>query len=187
MHITGPEDGPPCRPGVALTDISAGLYAHGAIMAALLQRTRTKKGQWVQCDLLSTQLANLINVGSAYLNANQEARKWGSALESIVPYECFRTKDGWFTVGTGSDAQFSILLKKINLTSLQLGARFETNENRVKYREELLGILKKEFVKKTNQEWSEIFEGSSFPYGPVNKMKEVFCIVLRIHLLFRDN
>lgn len=140
-------------------------------MAALLQRMKTKKGQWIQCNLLSTQLANLINVGSAYLNANQEARKLGSALESIVPYESFQTKDGWFTVGAGSDAQFFDLLKKMDMTNLD--PKFDTNAERVKNREELLGIFEKEFVKKTNQEWAQIFEGSSFPFAPVNNMKDV--------------
>lgn len=169
--MTGPENGPPCRPGVALTDISTGLYAHGAIMAALIQRTKTNEGQWIQCDLLSTQIANLINIGSAYLNGNQESRKWGSALDSIVPYEAFKTKNGWFTVGTGSDGQYRDLINRMNLQ--QLNDKYETNAIRVKKRDELVAILKSVFLKKTNDEWSEIFEGASFPYAPVNNMKNV--------------
>lgn len=172
LDITGPEDGPPCRSGVALTDISTGLYAHGAIMAALIQRSRTKMGQWIQCDLLSTQIANLINVGSAYLNANQEAKKWGSALDSIVPYEAFKTKNGWFTVGTGSDAQFKDLMKRMKLD--ELIEKYEKNATRVKKRNELLEILRRVFNDKTNDEWSEIFQGATFPYAPVNNMKNAF-------------
>lgn len=176
LDMTGPIDGPPCRPGVALTDISTGLYAHGAIMAALIQRAKTKKGQWIQCNLLSTQLANLINVGSAYLNADQEAQKWGSALDSIVPYEAFKTKDGWFTVGNGSDAQYKDLLERINL--MHLDGKYDTNQIRVKKRDELVEILRKVFITKTNDEWSVIFEGASFPYAPVNNMKNVRCFKL---------
>ncbi|XP_051168095.1 succinate--hydroxymethylglutarate CoA-transferase [Leptopilina boulardi] len=172
LDMTGPENGPPCRPGVALTDISTGLYAHGAIMAALIQRTKTNEGQWIQCDLLSTQIANLINIGSAYLNGNQESRKWGSALDSIVPYEAFKTKNGWFTVGTGSDGQYRDLINRMNLQ--QLNDKYETNAIRVKKRDELVAILKSVFLKKTNDEWSEIFEGASFPYAPVNNMKNTF-------------
>ncbi|XP_029612039.1 succinate--hydroxymethylglutarate CoA-transferase isoform X2 [Salmo trutta] len=55
MHITGPEDGDPVRPGVAMTDLATGLYAHGAIMAALLQCHRTGRGVHIDCNLLSTQ------------------------------------------------------------------------------------------------------------------------------------
>lgn len=61
LHITGPQGGEPCKVGVAITDLATGLYAHGAIMAALLQRTRTGKGQWVNCSLFSTQVCVTAN------------------------------------------------------------------------------------------------------------------------------
>jgi succinate--hydroxymethylglutarate CoA-transferase len=53
---TGEPDGPPCKVGVAVTDVSTGLYAHGAIMAALLSRQRTGKGVWIDCNLFDTQV-----------------------------------------------------------------------------------------------------------------------------------
>nr|CAD7442676.1 unnamed protein product [Timema bartmani] len=92
LNITGPKEGEPCKVGVAVTDIATGLYAHGAIMAALLQRARTGRGQKIDCNLLSTQIACLINVGSNYLNAGLEARQktlsdWLDILEGApFPY-----------------------------------------------------------------------------------------------------
>ena len=62
----------PCKPGVAVTDLMTGLYAHGAILAALLHRDKKGEGQQIQCNLLSTQLATLINIGSNYINAGIE-------------------------------------------------------------------------------------------------------------------
>uniref|UniRef100_A0AAY4BZ05 Succinyl-CoA:glutarate-CoA transferase n=1 Tax=Denticeps clupeoides TaxID=299321 RepID=A0AAY4BZ05_9TELE len=87
MHITGPEDGEPVRPGVAMTDLATGLYAHGAIMAALLQRQKTGRGVHIDCNLLSSQVACLTHIAANYLNAKKEARRWGTAHESIVPYQ----------------------------------------------------------------------------------------------------
>ncbi|KAM9096812.1 succinate--hydroxymethylglutarate CoA-transferase isoform X2 [Sarcophilus harrisii] len=55
MHITGPEDGEPVRPGVAMTDLATGLYSYGAIMAGLLQRYKTGRGLYIDCNLLSSQ------------------------------------------------------------------------------------------------------------------------------------
>ncbi|XP_050953734.1 succinate--hydroxymethylglutarate CoA-transferase isoform X3 [Labeo rohita] len=55
MHITGPEDGDPVRPGVAMTDLATGLYTQGAVMAALLQRQKTGRGLHIDCNLLSSQ------------------------------------------------------------------------------------------------------------------------------------
>lgn len=173
MHITGPKNGEPCKPGVAMTDLATGLYAHGAIMAALIQRTKTNKGQWIQCNLLSTQIASLINIGSNYLNANKEATRWGSEHESIVPYEAFQTKDGFMTIGTGSDPQFIAFLDKIGLSEFKNDERFLNNTLRVKYREDLLKILRKRLLMKTNAEWSRILKDSPFPYGPINSIKEV--------------
>ncbi|XP_017755785.1 PREDICTED: succinate--hydroxymethylglutarate CoA-transferase [Eufriesea mexicana] len=174
LNITGPKGGPPCKVGVAVTDIATGLYAHGAILAALYQRMATKKGQWIQCNLLATQVASLINIGSNYLNANKEAVCWGSEHESIVPYEAFHTKDGYITVGTGSDTQFLDLLKRMQLTELSKTDKYKNNKNRVKYREELLPILRQKFKSKSNKEWEIVFEGASFPYGPVNTIRQVF-------------
>ncbi|KAK2587587.1 hypothetical protein KPH14_003715 [Odynerus spinipes] len=174
LHITGPKNGPPCKVGVAITDIATGLYAHGAIMAALIQRLKTKEGQWIQCNLLSTQIASLINIGANYLNAGQEATRLGSEHESIVPYEAFPTIDGYLTVGTGSDSQFAELLQRMQLENLSNNNKFQNNKSRVQNRKELLTILRKEFKKRTNKEWMAIFEGSTFPCGPVNTIGQVF-------------
>ncbi|CAL7939353.1 unnamed protein product [Xylocopa violacea] len=174
LHITGQKNGPPCKVGVAVTDMATGLYAHGAILAALYQRMRTKKGQWIQCNLLATQVASLINIGSNYLNADKEAVRWGSEHESIVPYEAFPTKDGYMTVGTGSDIQFLDLLKRMHLMELSELDKYKNNKARVENRDELLPILREKFKTKSNKEWTIIFEGASFPYGPINTMKEVF-------------
>lgn len=174
LHITGPEDGEPAKVGVAVTDLATGLYAHGAILAALLKREKTGRGQKIDCDLLSTQIASLINIGSNYLNAGKEAKRHGTSHASIVPYQAFRTKNGFFTVGAGSDLQFKDFCKLLNRPDLPVNPKFQTNKLRVENRAELIELLKEIFRTKTNAEWSEIFDGSSCPNGPVNSLKETF-------------
>lgn len=73
--------------GVAITDICTGLFAHGAIMAALLARTETGIGQRIDLSLLESQVATLANVASNYLVCGVEGKRWGTAHESIVPYQ----------------------------------------------------------------------------------------------------
>lgn len=174
LHITGPRDGEPTKVGVAVTDIATGLYAHGAILAALIKRSRTGKGQKIDCNLLSTQVASLINIGSNYLIAKRSATRWGTAHESIVPYEAFPTKNGYFTVGTGSDDQFKDFCKCMALSHLAEDPKFLTNRNRVANRVILINLLREEFVKKCNDEWAEVFDGASFPCGPVNDLEKAF-------------
>lgn len=174
LNITGAADGPPAKVGVAVTDLATGLYAHGAIMAALLQRHRTQKGQKIDVNLLSTQLACLINVGSNYLNGGEEAKRWGTAHHSIVPYEAFKTKSGYLTLGTGSDAQFKALCGYLGIEEIAADAKYRTNLDRVENREQLCGLLNEILATRTNEEWMEIFADAPFPVGPINNMAEVF-------------
>lgn len=174
LHITGNQNGEPVKVGVAVTDIATGLYAHGAIMAALIKRNKTGRGQRIDCNLLSTQIASLINIGSNYLNAGIEGKRWGTAHESIVPYEAFPTKDGYFTVGTGSDKQFFDLCKLIKSEDLIKNPKFSTNKLRVENRIELISILCSIFSQKTNLELTQLFKNASFPCGPINTLKETF-------------
>lgn len=174
LHITGPQGGEPCKVGVAITDLATGLYAHGAIMAALLQRARTGRGQWVNCNLFSTQVSVLANIASNYLNANLEARRHGTSHESIVPYAAFQTSDGYLTVGAASEGQFKTLCRVLNVTELVSDPRFKDNAARVGNRDALLPILNKRFKSKTTKEWLHLFEGSGIPYGPINTIQQVF-------------
>ncbi|XP_040209176.1 succinate--hydroxymethylglutarate CoA-transferase [Rana temporaria] len=174
MHITGPEDGDPVRPGVAMTDLATGLYAHGAIMAGLLQKSKTGKGMHIDCNLLSSQVACLSHVAANFLNGGVEAKRWGTAHGSIVPYQSFKAKDGYVVIGAGNDQQFSTVCKILNLPELISDPRFKTNKLRVQYRKCLLEILTTRFSEKTTSEWLELFEGSGIPYGPINSIKQAF-------------
>lgn len=142
-------------------------------MAALIKRTRTGRGQKIDCDLLSTQMASLINIGSNYLNAAQEATRWGTAHPSIVPYQAFKTKDGYFTVGTGSDQQYAELCSVLGRPDLT-GPQFGTNKDRVANRAALIAILCDIFMERTNAEWADQFSTCSFPNGPVNDLRAAF-------------
>ncbi|CAL8323804.1 unnamed protein product [Boreogadus saida] len=174
MHITGPEDGEPVRPGVAMTDLATGLYAHGAIMAALLQRHRTGRGAHIDCNLLSSQVACLSHIASNYLNAGKEAQRWGTAHESIVPYQGFKTKNGYIVVAAGNDKQFVKVCHVLRLTELTEDSNYQTNKLRVKHRKPLLHILSQRFLEMDTADWLREFEGSGVPVGPINSIQEVF-------------
>ncbi|XP_068092477.1 succinate--hydroxymethylglutarate CoA-transferase isoform X3 [Hyperolius riggenbachi] len=174
MHITGPEDGDPVRPGVAMTDLATGLYAHGAIMAGLLQKSKTGKGMHIDCNLLSSQVACLSQVAANFLNSGIEAKRWGTAHGNIVPYQSFKAKDGYLVIGAGNDQQFSTICKILNLPELTTDPRFKTNKLRVQFRQDLLDIFTSRFSEKTTSEWLQLFEGSGIPYGPINSIKQVF-------------
>ncbi|XP_077979326.1 succinyl-CoA:glutarate CoA-transferase-like isoform X2 [Glandiceps talaboti] len=182
LHITGPQNGEPARVGVAMTDLATGLYSHGAIMAALLQRQKTGRGQKIDCNLLSTQVAVLTHIASNYLNAGMEAKRWGTGHGSIVPYQAFKTQDGgYMIVGAGTNRQFEILCKRVKLDHLAADERYKDNQHRVENRKTLISTLLERFSEKTLSEWLDIFEGCGIPYGPINNMQQVFSNPQVIH------
>nr|XP_004668891.1 succinate--hydroxymethylglutarate CoA-transferase isoform X2 [Jaculus jaculus] len=181
MHITGPEDGDPVRPGVAMTDLATGLYAYGAVMAGLIQRLKTGKGLFIDCNLLSSQVACLTQVAANYLIGQKDAKRWGTAHGSIVPYQAFKTKDGYLVIGAGNNQQFATVCQILNLPELIDDSKYKTNHLRVENRKELIKILSARFSEETTSQWLYLFEGSGIPYGPINNMKDVFAEPQVIH------
>lgn len=174
MGITGPENGPPAKVGVAITDVCTGLYAHGAILAALYARSQTGIGQRIDCSLLETQVATLVNIASNYLLVGKVGKPLGTAHESVVPYQAFPTQDGQIVVGALNNEQYFALCDAIGAYDLARDERFKTNPGRVEHRKELLSRIGAIFQSKPTAEWLAVFDGSAFPYGPINDMAQVF-------------
>lgn len=175
MHITGHPDGGPVRPGLGMTDMSTGLYTHGAIMAALYSRDRTGKGQHISSSLFETQISLLINVGANWLNRGVEGQRYGAAHPSIVPYNTWKCKDGlWLTVAANNDRQFRILCEKIDRPELADDDRFATNALRVEHRLLMDEIFDAAFGSKSSEEWLRVLDGSGLAHGPVNTIQKAF-------------
>ncbi|XP_057587022.1 succinate--hydroxymethylglutarate CoA-transferase isoform X2 [Hippopotamus amphibius kiboko] len=120
------------------------------------------------------EVACLTQVAVNYLIGQKEARRWGTAHSSIVPYQAFKTKDGHLVVGAGNNQQFATVCKILNLPELTDDSKYRTNHLRVQNRKELIKILSTRFEAETTGKWLHLFEGSGVPYGPINNMKNVF-------------
>ena len=80
MHITGSRDGPPVKVGVAVTDLTTGLYTSNAILAALIGRAKNGKGQQIDIALSDCQVATLANIASsALISGESDSGRWGTA------------------------------------------------------------------------------------------------------------
>ncbi|EJF63500.1 CAIB/BAIF family enzyme [Dichomitus squalens] len=175
MHITGEPDGPPCKVGVAATDIATGLYAHGAIMAGLLSRAQTGQGAWIDCNLFESQLAGLANIASNYLIAGQEGGRHGTAHPSIVPYQVFPCKDGFIMIGAGNDKQFKLFAEAIlGRPDLPADPKFSSNKARVANRQELVALITETLQKEGRDHWIEKLTGLGVPFGPINNIHQTF-------------
>jgi len=173
MHITGSRDGPPVKVGVAVTDLTTGLYTSNAVMAALLGRVKTGKGQHIDVALSDCQMATLANIASSVLiSGKPDTGRWGTAHPSIVPYKGSKTKDGDIMIGGGNDRLYGVMCARLGRPEWATDERFVTNGLRVKNRDVLEQMVEGVTTTKTTKEWLDVFEGSGMPYAAINDVKK---------------
>lgn len=168
MSITGRADGEPQKVGVAVVDITAGLYAAASILAALHHRERTGEGQSIDVALFDVQLSWLANVGSAYLVSGRAPARYGNAHATIVPYQPFRASDGQIMVAVGNDGQFARFCAALGRPEWAADPRFATNPARVASRDVLVPMIEAVMAGRSVAEWERELIAAGVPCGPVN-------------------
>ncbi|MGE0679682.1 MAG: CaiB/BaiF CoA transferase family protein [Candidatus Binatia bacterium] len=174
MSITGEAEGEPMKVGVAVVDVTAGLFAANAIQAALLARARTGRGQAIDIALLDAQVAWLANVASNYLVSGKRPERFGNGHPTIVPYQSFRARDGFFCLAVGNDSQWRRLCAMLGRSELAEDARFATNPARVQNRELLIPLLQEVFATADIAQWLREIAAAGIPCGPVQSIDQVF-------------
>lgn len=174
MSITGEADGQPMKVGVAISDVTSGLYATVAILAALAARERTGMGDRIDISLLDSTVSWLANVASAFLVTGNTPKRYGNAHASIVPYQSFRTADGHIVVAVGNDGQWERFCRAIERPDLHADERFRTNPSRVQHRDMLIPILEQYLATRPAAYWLERLEQAEVPAAPVNTLDRVF-------------
>jgi formyl-CoA transferase len=168
MSITGPAEGEPYKVGVAIADITTGLFAATSILAALHERERSGRGQAIDMALFDSQIAWLANVGQNVLVTGAWAPRFGNAHPSIVPYQSFCASDGHVAVGLGTDEQYRKFCQAIARADLWQDERFRTNERRVENRRALIPLLEEIFLTRTVNAWIDLLLAIGAPVGPIN-------------------
>ena len=172
MSITGEPNGDPMKVGVAVVDITTGLYSCNAILAALFARTHTHAGQYIDIALLDVQVALLANQGMNYLATGENPTRTGNGHPNIVPYQTFATSDGSLILAIGNDQQFLKFCQTANCAALAKDKRFITNQQRVENRAELIAHLARVIAHRTTQTWLALLEPIAVPCGAVNTIEQ---------------
>jgi formyl-CoA transferase len=176
MSLNGPAEGEPARVGVPIIDITAGMFAAYAVVAALRARELTGRGQRIDLSLLETQLAWLTNVGSNYLISGWEPRRLGNAHPNIAPYATFRARDRHFALAAANQSQWHTLCTAIDCVELQDEPRFATNADRMTHLSELTAALNEVFAERDAAEWIERLCAAGLPCAPINTVPEAFSL-----------
>lgn len=180
MSITGEPDGPAEKVGVAVSDITAGLFATISILSALRSAEASGQGQQVHVSLYASQLAWLANQGSSWLAAGVEPRRMGNAHPNIVPYQVFDAADAPLVVAVANEALWGRFCRALHESGahaadrLEVDPRFARNADRVAHRDELVAILRGVFACRSRAEWLALLAAAAVPAGPINSISEVF-------------
>jgi len=168
MSITGPEDGPPYKVGVALVDVLAGLHAAAAILAGL----HGGEGARIEVPLLDSGLAGLVNVAQNALVTGREPERHGNAHPNIVPYQDFETATARIAIAAANDGLFQALCRALGLEPLGEDERFATNAGRVENRRELIPLLQERLRGRPAEEWVEALDAAGVPVGAVRTVPD---------------
>ena len=175
MSVTGEPSGRPIRPGASLGDSVAGLFGTTAILAALLERERTGKGQYVDISMLDCQVTMMENAFSRYFATGDVPGPLGSRHPAAVPFQAFATQDGYIVVAIISDrpGPWARFCMAIGQPELAKDPRFNEPAARVQNYAILAPLIEGAMQKKTSREWLAELSKSEIPCGPVNGIDAV--------------
>jgi len=171
MSITGAPDGPPFRLGVAIADIVSGMFAAYGVVAALIARERTRRGQMVDVAMLDAVAALLTYQAGNYFASGDVPRRLGNRHPSIVPYETFAAEDGEFVLAVGNE---ELWRRFCEVADLDLGERFATNRQRVTQYDDLRPLIADALRRRPRQYWIDRLTAAGVPCGSVRNLQEVF-------------
>jgi crotonobetainyl-CoA:carnitine CoA-transferase CaiB-like acyl-CoA transferase len=173
MDITGFPDAPPTKIGTSVADLVTGLYAVQAILAAVIERTRTGRGCTVDIAMLDCMASLLTFNAGIYFATGQAPVRRGNAHPTIVPYETFRTSDGWVNLGVANDKFWRLFCEVIDAPDLVEDLRFRDAPDRVANRADLLPRVEAILLKQPRAYWLSRLIPAGVPCGAIRSVGEV--------------
>ncbi|HEX9848064.1 MAG TPA: CoA transferase [Acidimicrobiia bacterium] len=174
VDITGPEDGAPARVGIPIADIAGGIYSCVSVLAALVGRELHGGGVHADVSMLDTLVSLLSYDAVDHLNTGKRVTRLGTAHAHIVPWQAFRTSDGYVVVAARDEKFWRNLCDAVGRPDLKDHPRTRDNAVRLANREFVVSTLQDVLITRTKAEWLTSLEAFDIPNAPVNDIGEVF-------------
>lgn len=172
MTLCGEPDRPPARAGLPMVDIMSGMVGTVGILSALLERSRSGKGQQIDVSLFDVGIMMLVDAGQDYLDHDHVQSRLGGINRNFSPGQPFQTADGWVTLAVATDDQFRRMCSAMGLDGLADDPRFATNADRVANRDELSALMAPKFLAGSSAEWEDVFKRATVPLSPIFNIAE---------------
>ena len=173
MSITGEPGGGPMRAGIALADMSAGLFAALGVMVALWERQTSGEGQWVQTSLLQAGLFMLDFQGARYLMKGDVPKQVGNNHPTGVPTGTYRTRDGHINIAP-TPPMWRRFCTAIGRRNGSTHPDFATGGARRKNRDRVHALIEAVTSQKASAELIEKLNTAGIPCGPIYDIDQAF-------------
>lgn len=164
----------PTKCGAPITDIATGVVAAMGVVAALMRKMRTGRGDLVEASLLETGVMFTYLQSALVLAGGDDPKPLGTGYPTYSPYEAFEAADGWIAFGTTAGPKsWDTLLDLLDLKEIADDPRFATTQTRVQHREALRDLITRQLQQKPREHWVETLAAVGIPCGPVLKISEM--------------
>ncbi|MCG3173662.1 MAG: Acetyl-CoA:oxalate CoA-transferase [Myxococcota bacterium] len=171
--ITGPDGGGPVKVGSAISDLAGGMYAAMAIMAAIIERQRSGKGQTLDIAMLDATISLLENAFARTSVGGEPPGRIGMRHPSITPFQAFRAADGEFVIAAGNDNLWRKLCEALEKPQLAGDPRFTGNPQRTANWRALQSELEAVLAAQPIAHWLALFRERGIPAEPIQNIPEV--------------
>ncbi len=172
MSITGHPGGPPAKTGNPVSDINAGILSCLGVLAALIERGKSGRGQIVDTSLMEAAMQQTYWQAAMFFATGVSAGPGGSAHPLTAPYQAFKTANGYLNIGGANQANWERVAETLGHPEWKTDPRFENNTIRLANREALERLIEAELIHKTTAEWIAVFDKTGVPAGPVHTIEE---------------
>jgi len=174
MALTGHPGDPPTRVAGSTSDLAAAITAFGSVCAALVQRFRTGRGQYLDVSLLASSLSLLPDPTAIYFDTGVKPKREGNRNPAIAPGGAYRTQDGYLNIVLMNEDQWKRFCVALGEPELATRPGFATNAERIGHYDEFVAYVEARLAKAPTAEWVERFEKAQVAAGPVYEFHEVF-------------
>ena len=174
MWITGAPGQGPMRVGIALADLTSGIFCAMGILMALLEREQSGEGQWVQSNLLAAQIGMLDFQSARWTIGHQVPGQAGNNHPTNIPTGVFATADGYINIAAAGAEIYRRCCRALEAPELATDPRFGNDPDRLANRDALNAEIEAITRKRSSAYWIERMNAEGVPAGPIYKMNEVF-------------
>lgn len=172
VDVMGEKGGPMVRATFSPVDLGTGMMAFSGVLAAVIERSRTGKGSYVEVSLMDTAMSLMGYLAQNFWCTGQSPERMGTGHPAMAPYQVFQAADGPVMLGVGNDGQWRKFCPVAGLEAYVDLPRFATNADRVAHFSETVALVQSALGQQSSAYWIEKLQAVGVPCAPINTLQQ---------------